>query len=194
MTPANLLTSGNLAAGFIALVLVAQGELVWGAGLVVVAAVFDAFDGLVARRGNSEGSFGSRLDSLSDIVSFGMAPALLLYVARLDELPVVGLGACLAFVLCGGWRLARFTLVESRLHFVGLPIPPAGVVAATLAVTPTPAAVVFALVVIGSVLMVSRVPFPSLAGIARFLVRSGPREVPVPAAPETADRAARSAR
>ena len=117
MAPANLLTSGNLAAGFVALVLVAQGELAWAAGLVAAAAVFDALDGLAARITRDEGAFGSRLDSLSDLVSFGCAPALILYAGGLDGLPVAGVGACLAFVLCGAWRLARFSLVESRLRF-----------------------------------------------------------------------------
>jgi len=194
MTPANLLTSGNLAAGFVALVLVAQGDLIWGAAFVGAAAVFDGLDGLVARRGDSEGSFGSRLDSLSDLVSFGMAPALLLYIGGLDKLPVAGIGACLAFALCGGWRLARFTLVESRLHFVGLPIPPAGVVAATLGVTPVPVPIVCALVVLGAVLMVSRVPFPTLAAIARFVTPTRPREAALPAPGEPAERAARPGR
>ena len=193
MTPANLLTSGNLAAGFVALVLVAQGELVWAAGLVGAAAIFDALDGVVARHAHCEGAFGSRLDSLADLVSFGMAPTLLLYVGGLRELPVAGIGACLAFVLCGGWRLARFSLVESRFHFVGLPIPPAGVVAAVLAITSVPPAIVCPVTAVGAALMVSPVPFPTLAAIARFL-RARPPERALAAAPEPAKPAARSVR
>jgi len=193
-TPANVLTSGNLASGFVALVLVAQGEFVWGAALVGAAGIFDGLDGFVARDGDRETAFGSRLDSLSDLVSFGIAPALLLYFGGLDELPVAGIGACLAFVLCGGWRLARFTLVENRFHFVGLPIPPAGVIAAALGVTPVPTPIVCALVVLAAALMVSRARFPTLAAITRFLRRAGPREVAFPVASEPAERTARRGR
>jgi CDP-diacylglycerol---serine O-phosphatidyltransferase len=194
INPANLITSGNLAAGFVALVLAARGELAWAAGLVGAAGVFDALDGLIARHTRCEGTFGSQLDSLADLASFGLAPALILYAGGLASLPVAGIGACLAFVLCGAWRLARFSLVESRYTFVGLPIPPAGLVAALLGAAPVPAPVVCATVVVGAVLMASTLPFPTFAGIAGAFRRPRPREVHLPAPPERGEHAARPSR
>src|SRR4051795_13002454 len=125
LTTANLITSGSLAAGFLALILAAQDDYTWAAGAVGVAAVLDSVDGLVARRTNTECELGSELDSLADLVSFGVAPALIMYLSTLHSLPVAGVGACIAFLLCGAWRLARFQTGERSPHyFVGLSIPP----------------------------------------------------------------------
>lgn len=168
LTGANLITSGNLATGFLALVLAEQGEYSWAAGCVGVAAVFDSIDGLVARRSDTECELGSQLDSLADLVSFGVVPAFVIYLSALHSLPVAGIGACLAFVLCGGWRLARFqTGEQTRRHFVGLPIPVAGVVAAALATWTPPRGLVLAIVLALSLLMVSRLSFPTLAELVR---------------------------
>lgn len=163
-SPANLITSCHLAAGFVALILLEQGEFGWAAGCVGVAAICDSVDGLVARLTDRECEIGSELDSLADLVSFGVAPALAVYLSGLYTLPVLGIAACLAFVLCGGWRLARFQVeVELRHRFVGLPIPPAGVIVAVLAAVDPPRGVPLALVVVLSLLMVSRMPVPTLA-------------------------------
>jgi len=168
LTTANLITSGSLAAGFLALILAAQDDYTWAAGAVGVAAVLDSADGLVARRTNTECELGSELDSLADLVSFGVAPALIMYLSTLHSLPVAGVGACIAFVLCGAWRLARFQTEErSRHYFVGLSIPPAGVVAVALAVIGPPRGLAVAMVITLSLLMVSRLPFPTLAEFIR---------------------------
>lgn len=167
--PANLLTCGTLASGFLALILAEQGEFAWAAGCVGAAAVFDSVDGLVARLTKSDGAFGSQLDSLADLVSFGVAPALVVYLSTLQSLPVAGVAACLAFVLCGGWRLARFQVAEeSRSRFVGLSIPPAGLITVGLAVVDPPRGLTLALVGVLSLLMVSRLPFPTLAELRRL--------------------------
>lgn len=169
LTPASLLTSGNLAGGFLALILAEQGEFAWAAGCVGAAALLDSVDGLVARRTGTVGEFGSQLDSLADLVSFGVAPALIVYLSSLHSLPVAGIGACLAFVLCGAWRLARFQVAdESRRHFVGLSIPPAGVMAVTLAPWAPPRGLALTMVLILSLLMVSRLPFPKLGELGRL--------------------------
>jgi CDP-diacylglycerol--serine O-phosphatidyltransferase len=170
-SPANLITSCHLAAGFVALVLLEQGEFAWAAGCVAVAAVCDSIDGLVARLTDSECEIGSELDSLADLVSFGVAPALAVYLSSLYTLPVLGIAACLAFVLAGGWRLARFQVeVESRHRFVGLPIPPAGLIVAVLAAVDPPRGVPLAIVAILSLLMVSRLPVPTLAELRHLPV------------------------
>ncbi len=169
LTPANLVTSANVAAGFLALILAEQGEFAWAAGCVGAAAVFDSVDGVVARLTNSECEFGSRLDSLGDLVSFGVSPALIVYLSTLKSVPVAGIAACLAFVLCGAWRLARFQVdEESRHRFVGLSIPPAGLIAVGFAIVEPPRGVTLAVVVTLSLLMVSRLPFPTLAELRRL--------------------------
>ncbi len=164
VSPANLMTSGNLVAGFLALILAAQGDFDWAAGCVGVAAVLDYLDGLVARRSRAESEFGAQLDSLADLVSFGVAPAITVYLSVLEALPVAGIGACLGFVLCGAWRLARFSLADdSPRFFVGLPIPFAGLILVGLATLDPPAGVVLAVTLAVTFLMVTTLPFPTLS-------------------------------
>ena len=170
---ANLITSANLAAGFVALLLAADGRLREAALAVAVAAVLDSVDGLVARRLSLSDRFGSQLDSLADLVAFGVAPALMLERGVLHAVPIVGTGACLAFLLAGAWRLARFPLVADRHYFVGLPIPPAGLLAAAVAALALPAPVVLALTLALALLMVSSIPFPTLLTV-RSLTRLRP--------------------
>ena len=167
---ANALTSGSLAAGFLALFLIFQtNDLLAAAGLVALAAVFDGFDGAMARRIGTEGEFGTNLDSLADVVSFGAVPAFALYWGSLYALPVVGLVACLIFFLCGAWRLARYSILKNPLYFVGFPIPAAGVLvallAAVLAVTSPHPFLALPVVLVLSFLMVCTVPFPTLSGL-----------------------------
>jgi CDP-diacylglycerol--serine O-phosphatidyltransferase len=167
---ANALTSGSLAAGFLALFLIFQtNDLLAAAGLVALAAVFDGFDGAMARRIGTEGEFGTNLDSLADVVSFGAVPAFALYWGSLYALPVVGLVACLIFFLCGAWRLARYSILKNPLYFVGFPIPAAGVLvallAAVLAATSPHPFLALPVVLVLSFLMVCTVPFPTLSGL-----------------------------
>lgn len=176
----NLVTSGSLVAGFLALILAVQGEFAWAAGLVGVAAAFDLADGIVARRTEEQGAFGSRLDGLADLVSFGAAPALMLYLGPLHSLPVVGIGSCLGFLVSGAWRLARFPLVASTHHFVGLPIPPAGVIAAVMVALGPPPGGALAATLALTVLMVSAVRFPTLSSARRLRRTAGYGDSPEP--------------
>lgn len=141
-----LFTSGNLVCGTLAcfsaardaLLLQVPGDMSLPPGkepfvaacwLVGFAAFFDFFDGLVARLTRSTSAFGKELDSLSDLVSFGMAPATILYLSMLRS-QGWGLPVAVAFVVCGGLRLARYNVSASREEkheFKGLPIPAAGV-------------------------------------------------------------------
>ena len=194
VTPANAITTGNLVAGFLALVVAAEGRLALAAILIGVAATCDALDGLVARRTKSECMFGGRLDSLADLISFGAAPAMMLYAGDLRALPVAGLAACVAFFVCGAWRLARFSLVENRHHFVGLPIPPAGVIAMVLALSAAPALVVAVIATVLAALMISTIPFPTLGRLFGVLRRSSRRDVGLPAGGETPEPASRVGR
>jgi CDP-diacylglycerol---serine O-phosphatidyltransferase len=166
VTLPNLMTSGSLAAGFLAILLIFQTNLLLGAaGLVVLAAILDVLDGPMARRRGTEGAFGTNLDSLADLVSFGAAPALALYWGSLYALPVVGLAACLGFFLCGAWRLARFSLCKNPLYFLGCPIPIAGVLVALLAALGPHPLLALPVTLTLSVLMVGTRPFPTLSGL-----------------------------
>lgn len=160
---ANALTSGSLVCGLLAVLLATEGEFGWAAGVVVAAAGLDALDGMTARRvGGGPDGFGGRLASLADLLAFGAAPALALHLSVLHEAPIAGTVTCLGFLLCGAWRLARFSLVESPRHFVGLPIPPAGLIAVFLAALQPPFELALSATVGLAVLMISEVPFPTL--------------------------------
>jgi len=117
----------NLFSGFLAIITIADGNLYWGAWLIAIAGLFDVMDGLMARLADATSDFGIELDSLSDMVSFGVAPGFLIYTFSLSELGILGIIISAIPPLCGAVRLARFN-VNARLaprneHFIGLPIP-----------------------------------------------------------------------
>ena len=175
----NLFTVSSIFLGFNALTLCAGDatpvQLYQAALSVFFAMFFDAFDGRVARMTKTQSDFGVQLDSLADVVSFGAAPALLVYKWALAPLGFLGLFVAFAFAACGALRLARFNVLAARgdkgssRFFVGLPIPlAAGTItalviahykefgAATDAATRAPVAVVVLLL---SFLMVSTVRY-----------------------------------
>lgn len=176
---ANVITSCSLGAGFLAIVLAGDGALREAAIAVAVAGVLDAVDGCVARRARTCEAFGCQLDSLADLVAFGVAPAVMLHKSMLHSIPVFGTGACVIFVVAGAWRLARFAVVHDGEHFVGLPIPPAGVIAAAVAALAVPAVAALGLCVALALLMLSSTPFPTLVTLGR-LIHRGPHRLPHP--------------
>jgi CDP-diacylglycerol--serine O-phosphatidyltransferase len=116
----------NLFCGFLAIISIAEGRLFFGAWLIVFAGLFDALDGFMARLSNATSQFGIELDSISDVISFGVAPGFLLYTFGLGEMPFVGIILSALTPLCGAVRLARYNVdaQESRIdYFKGLPIP-----------------------------------------------------------------------
>ncbi len=124
----SLFTIGNLLCGFYAIVAVYNDDYPIAALAILVALVLDFLDGAVARITNSSSDFGIELDSLADLVSFGVAPAVLAYVWALRPFERLGWLACFLFVICGALRLARFNIQARNLdkrYFVGLPIPAA---------------------------------------------------------------------
>jgi len=132
----NLLTTGSLFAGFFSIVSVLNNRPQVAAYAIVAAALLDGFDGRVARWTRSTSEFGVQYDSLCDLVSFGLAPALFVYVWALKPYGRVGWLAAFLFVLCGALRLARFNVLSAdskKVDFVGLPIPAAALVIATTA-------------------------------------------------------------
>lgn len=132
----NLVTTGNLFCGFFAAVMAIKGQFIFAAYAIVAAAFFDQLDGRLARLTRSTSKFGAEYDSLCDLVSFGMAPALLLYLWALSPFGRLGWVACFLFVTCGALRLARFNVqanVVEKNYFQGLPIPmAAGIVASSI--------------------------------------------------------------
>ncbi|HKJ28928.1 MAG: CDP-diacylglycerol--serine O-phosphatidyltransferase [Deltaproteobacteria bacterium] len=124
----NLITTGGLFAGFYGIVATMNGDYQIAAWFILISAVFDALDGKVARLTGTTSRFGVEYDSLVDVVSFGVAPGLLMYSWALQSFGKFGWLAAFLYVVCGALRLARFNIqvntVESR-RFVGLPIPAA---------------------------------------------------------------------
>ena len=130
----NLLTSGNLYFGYFSIVKSMQGDFGWAAGAILLATIFDVLDGRVARLTNGTSEFGVQYDSLCDLISFGLAPAIMMYQYSLHGLGRIGWSFCFIFLACGALRLARFNVQSSigkaEGDFTGLPIPmAAGVVA-----------------------------------------------------------------
>ncbi|TVQ10668.1 MAG: CDP-diacylglycerol--serine O-phosphatidyltransferase [Balneolaceae bacterium] len=117
----------NLFCGFAALIQIYEGQLLYGAWLIVFAGLFDALDGFMARLTKSTSSFGIELDSLSDVVSFGVAPGFLMYAFTLSDISALAIIiVCALPALCGAVRLARFNLEAKENDtdfFKGLPIP-----------------------------------------------------------------------
>lgn len=116
----------NLFSGFLALTQIHEGRFDHACWLIVLAGFFDLLDGMMARLTNGQSLFGVELDSLSDVVSFGVAPAYLVYVFGLSELGVLGLIVASLPALCGAVRLARFNVAfdgEKKDYFEGLPTP-----------------------------------------------------------------------
>ena len=168
----NLFTARNLFCGFLALTIIvsapslyhleagysnmddqfeaAKGMIYWALELILLACVFDAFDGRVARMGGYESPFGREFDSLADIVSFGLVPAFLVHRVVLsdvfqEDMPEVGWFIASVYVICGALRLARFNCLaamteeqsdeektEHANEFVGFPIPAAAALVATI--------------------------------------------------------------
>lgn len=132
----SLLTTGNLVCGFLALVFTADGRYAEAAVAIFVAMIMDALDGRVARLMKATSQFGVEFDSLADVVSFGVAPAFLVYAFALSSLGRPAWFAAFLFVICGALRLARFNVhtgVADKRFFMGLPIPAgAGVLASAV--------------------------------------------------------------
>ena len=122
----NAVTLGNIALGFFGMVAAARGQFERSVLLLFLAALCDLADGKLARALNATSKFGMELDSLSDMVSFGVAPAVLMYLAVLHTLGPVGAVIAVVYPLCGAIRLARFNSDVSsigKVTFLGCPIP-----------------------------------------------------------------------
>lgn len=154
---ANILTLTNLFLGGFAIIVCINGNFNLSLLLIFIAALADRFDGLVARKLNVESEIGKQLDSMSDIISFGVAPALLLYQGILFEFGAPGSFFSIFYIGCGAFRLARFNISENARYFTGLPITAAGCLATLsfLAVPVLPPQTFLFIIIILSFAMVS---------------------------------------
>lgn len=137
-----LFTVGNVFCGYLSLMAAVRGRYDLAAGLIFLAGFLDSLDGRVARMTGSTSAFGEQLDSLSDVLSFGLAPAFLVFHWGLSAYGRLGLLASFLFLVCGACRLARFNVqihVVDKRWFVGLPIPAAaGALCGLIWVIPEP--------------------------------------------------------
>ena len=132
----NLFTALNMFCGFYAVIAAINAKFTPAAYAIVAAGIFDNLDGKIARATHSTSKFGVEFDSLADLISFGMAPGVMMYLWVLNPLGRIGWLAAFLFVVCGALRLARFNTQVGTVgsdYFVGLPIPAgAGITAATV--------------------------------------------------------------
>ncbi len=163
-------TSANIAAGFMAMVAAADGRFELSVYLLVVAILCDVLDGTIARLLGATSDFGQEMDSFSDAISFGVAPAFLVYLAILRPLGFWGLIVSLIYLLAGVTRLTRFVLTsdahDKEVRTTGAPIPAAAsyLMAAVLMRDSLSVQAVVLVVLVMSVLMVSKVRLPNLKG------------------------------
>jgi CDP-diacylglycerol--serine O-phosphatidyltransferase len=173
----SIFTVGNMFCGYACVVFSMRGELVAAAPFIGFAVILDMLDGRIARLTNTASAFGLEFDSLADVISFGLAPAVLAFAWGLSELGPLGWAAGFVYVTTAAMRLARFNIQSSqpqpdKRYFVGMPSPAAaGIVAATVYAWPYPlvgppqAFAAVATVLVPGALMVSTVRFRSFKTI-----------------------------
>ena len=167
----SLFTTGNVFCGFYAFIAVMNEKFFVAAAAIVVAIIFDALDGRVARLTKTTSEFGVQYDSLADVISFGMAPALLAYAWVLKPFGRLGWMAAFLFLLCGALRLARFNVTKPDKkgdNFIGLPIPAAAAVIASIVIafedifkTRLDPMIMVGVVYLLAFLMVSNIKYPA---------------------------------
>lgn len=131
----NLFTSASLFGGFYAIIAAIQGRYEAAAIAIIISSVFDALDGRIARFTHTTSHFGTEYDSLADLVAFGVAPGILVFLWALEPFGRLGWLAAFMYVICGALRLARFNVQKSSVqanYFKGLPIPAAACFVASL--------------------------------------------------------------
>ncbi len=121
-----IFTALNIFCGFLAIIKINEGNFTTGGWLIIFAAIFDALDGQLARFTKSSSNFGLEFDSLADVVSFGVAPATLLYQVYFQKMGILGVIISFSPLVFGSVRLARFNIQSTgfeKKKFSGLPIP-----------------------------------------------------------------------
>jgi len=163
----NIFTLGNLYCGFLSIGYAANGQFKNAAVLILIGMMLDSMDGRLARMLKAESPLGKELDSLADIVTFGVAPCFLVYYTTFHHHGFLGLAICGLFPLFGAYRLARFNIAsekESSAYFTGVPITAAGGIIALLTLFDGrfPSIVTTVIFTALCFLMVSTIKIPSL--------------------------------
>lgn len=165
-----MFTALNIGCGFTGILFALQGNYYKACMLIVLGAIFDSVDGRVARITGTQSSFGEQFDSLSDLISFGIAPSLIFYHKFLIHYGRAGMIAAFLFLLCGALRLARFNANIDKIngdYFQGLPIPGAAsaiigyILCSGVFKELNNHLITFPYIIFYSFLMISNIPFPS---------------------------------
>ncbi|OTG95407.1 CDP-diacylglycerol--serine O-phosphatidyltransferase [Acinetobacter sp. ANC 3832] len=131
----NLITTAALLSGFYSIIASMNGDYTQAIFAIFIAALLDGLDGRVARAIGAQSAFGEQFDSLSDLLAFGVAPAILMYSWSLHDLGRIGLAACFVYTACAAFRLARFNVqigVVDKRYFIGVASPLAAVMIISL--------------------------------------------------------------
>ena len=131
----NLITTAALLSGFYSIIASMNGDFTQATYAIFIAALLDGLDGRVARAIGAQSAFGEQFDSLSDLLAFGVAPAILMYSWSLHDLGRIGLAACFVYTACAAFRLARFNVqigVVDKRYFIGVASPLAAVMIISL--------------------------------------------------------------
>lgn len=162
----SMFTLANLLLGVVSLVKTMDNQFAIASFMILLSMVLDGMDGRIARRFDATSPFGKELDSLADLVSFGVAPAVLIYAFKFKGLGNIGLILTLLFVLCGAIRLARFNVLNITDYFIGVPITAAGSLLALIALldilikTNIPVLAFVIIIALLAILMVSKLRVP----------------------------------
>lgn len=174
----------NMSSGFLSIIYSVNNEFTLAVSFILLAIMFDSVDGWVARKinRNDQFEFGKNIDSLSDVISFGVAPSILLYmlVTSVNVIPeVIGLIVCLFMVICGVLRLTRYNAISNKIKskdFVGFPIPGIAIILVTFYSSGLfNMYIALLLMIITSLLMISNVKYPKfdntiIIGISAILI------------------------
>ena len=131
---ANFVTFCNMLAGATSIVMSLNGKFRMAMAFIIIASIADRYDGRVARRLNTDSELGVQMDSMGDVISFGVAPAILVYMSRVMPLEgnirIIGGVATMIYICAGAFRLARFNVdgMDEDNSFYGMPIPIAGLI------------------------------------------------------------------
>lgn len=131
----NLITTAALLSGFYSIIASMNGDYIHAVYAIFIAALLDGLDGRVARAIGAQSPFGEQFDSLSDLLAFGVAPAILMYSWSLHDLGRIGLAACFVYTACAAFRLARFNVqigVVDKRYFIGIASPLAAIIIISL--------------------------------------------------------------
>ncbi|HEX3011897.1 MAG TPA: CDP-diacylglycerol--serine O-phosphatidyltransferase [Syntrophomonadaceae bacterium] len=164
----NMITLCNLLFGSISILYTVKGEFGPSAVFIILAVLMDSMDGRLARRFHTTSELGKELDSLCDLVSFGVAPAILLYTQvfanHVGYIALTAIILTLLYIICGALRLARFNVLNNHEFFMGIPITLAGAFMAVISLflSHLSAPLILFIILVLALLMVSNIRVPKL--------------------------------